>query len=265
MSAERGIRQVAELLLRSRYAVAFTGAGISTPSGIPDFRSPDSGLWTKDDPMVVASIYTFRTEPRIFYEWMQPTARLFAEAVPNSAHIALAQLEKVGLIKAVITQNIDDLHQKAGSQRVLELHGHLREAVCLQCGEEVATAGFLDDYLVAGKVPYCSECGGALKPKAVFMGEELPMDVLLDAQVESQKCDLMLVVGSSLTVVPAANLPIAACRSGADLVVVNNQATPVDGIAEVVLRGDVAEVLPQIAQACVEARRAAPSDRRPRT
>jgi NAD-dependent deacetylase len=253
--AERGVRRVAELLLRARHAVAFTGAGISTPSGIPDFRSPDSGLWTKDDPMVVASIYTFRIEPRIFYEWMRPTALLFAQATPNDAHTALAELEEFGLIKAVITQNIDNLHQEAGSRRVLELHGHLREAVCLKCRHVVSTAGFLDDYLLSGEVPYCDECGGALKPMAVFMGESLPMDVFLDAQMESQACDLMLVVGSSLTVVPAANLPMMAHRGGADLIIVNREETAADGIAEVVLRDDVAEVLPQIVRACRDARK----------
>src|SRR4030065_668198 len=126
------VGQAAELLLKDRHAVAFTGAGISTPSGIPDFRSPDSGLWTRDDPMVVASIHTFRTDPRIFYEWMQPTARLLTEAKPHAAHLALAELGELGLIKAVITQNIDNLHQKAGSTRVLELHGHRRDAVCMR-------------------------------------------------------------------------------------------------------------------------------------
>ncbi|MDH4208955.1 MAG: NAD-dependent deacylase, partial [Anaerolineae bacterium] len=104
------VGEAAELLLRARHAVAFTGAGISTPSGIPDFRSPESGLWAKDDPMVVASIHTFRADPRVFYEWMQPTARLFAKARPNAAHLALAELEELGLIRAVITQNIDNLH-----------------------------------------------------------------------------------------------------------------------------------------------------------
>ena len=117
------IGRAAELIVGAKHAVAFTGAGISTPSGIPDFRSPESGLWTKDDPMVVASIHTFRTEPAVFYEWIRPTPRLCAEAEPNAAHLALAELEETGLLKAVITQNIDNLHQRAGSERVLELHG----------------------------------------------------------------------------------------------------------------------------------------------
>ena len=244
------VGEAAELLLRARHAVAFTGAGISTPSGIPDFRSPESGLWAKDDPMVVASIHTFRADPRVFYEWMQPTARLFAKARPNAAHLALAELEELGLIRAVITQNIDNLHQMAGSTRVLELHGHLREAVCMRCQSVVAVEGLLQEYLLQGEVPYCERCGGALKPAAVFMGESLPMAVFLDAQMESQICDLMLVVGSSLSVVPAANLPIMAHRLGAGLIIVNYQETPADHIAKVVLREDLAQVLPDMVQAC---------------
>ena len=244
------IGRAAELILGAKYAVAFTGAGISTPSGIPDFRSPESGLWTKDDPMVVASIHTFRTEPAVFYEWIRPTARLFAEAEPNAAHLALAELEETGLLKAVITQNIDNLHQRAGSKRVLELHGHLREAVCMRCRRIIPAKGLVQRYMVEGKVPYCQDCGGALKPMAVFMGEPLPMDVFLDAQLESELCDLMLVVGSSLTVVPAANLPLAACRQGAALIIVDYRETRADAVADVVIRGDVAEVLPRIALAC---------------
>jgi NAD-dependent deacetylase len=244
------VGQAAELLLKARHAVAFTGAGISTPSGIPDFRSPDSGLWTRDDPMVVASIHTFRTDPRIFYEWMQPTARLLTEAKPNAAHLALAELEELGLIRAVITQNIDNLHQKAGSTRVLELHGHLREAVCMRCRRVSSAEGLIQDCLLGGKVPYCEECGGALKPAAVFMGESLPMEVFLDAQMECQICDLMLVIGSSLSVVPAADLPIMAHRAGAALIIVNYQETPADHLAEVVVREDLAEALPHIVRAC---------------
>ena len=246
------IDRAVELILRARYAVAFTGAGISTPSGIPDFRSPDSGLWTKDDPMVVASIGAFRRDPTVFYEWIRPTALLFAAAEPNAAHVALAELEETGLLKAVITQNIDDLHQRAGSKRVLELHGHLREAECLECRRVTPAEGLVRRYMVEGNVPYCPDCGGALKPMAVLMGEQLPMDVFLDAQLESELCDLMLVVGSSLTVVPAANLPLSACRQGAALIIVDHRDTRADVVADVVIRGDVADVLPQIARACLD-------------
>jgi NAD-dependent deacetylase len=252
VSVQKEIDRAAELLTSVRYAVAFTGAGVSTPSGIPDFRSPGSGLWAKDDPMVVASIRTFRVEPRIFYEWMRPTVRLFMEAKPNTAHTALAQLEELGLLKAVITQNIDNLHQMAGSKHVLELHGHLREAVCMGCQRVVSTEGLIEKYMLEGDVPYCRECGGVLKPKAVFMGEPLPLGVLTEARMESQLCDLMLVAGSSLTVVPAADLLYVARRQGAELIIVNYQETPADHLAEVVIRDDVSEALPQILQACRE-------------
>jgi NAD-dependent deacetylase len=252
MSNEEEISTAAGLLLAARHAVAFTGAGISTPSGIPDFRSPESGLWTKNDPMVVASIHTFRTEPSVFYEWMRPTARLLAQARPNAAHLALAELEELGLLHAVITQNIDNLHQMAGSRRVLELHGHLREAVCIRCHRTFPTEGMLSEFMVSGQVPYCEACGGALKPAAVLMGEPLPMDVFSDAERKIQACDVMLVAGSSLTVVPAADLLYLARRRGSELIIVDYQETPADYLAEVVIREDVAQALPQIVQACRE-------------
>ena len=250
MLLEESIKKAAELFLSSRYAVVLTGAGISTPSGIPDFRSPDSGLWNKVDPMAVASIWVFRTQPEVFYEWMRPTARLFLEAKPNPAHLALADLEEMGLLKAVITQNIDDLHQKAGSQRVLELHGHFREAVCMSCQQVLPTEGIIYEYILEGKVPHCDECGGVLKPKAIFFGEPLPMDVFFEAQIEAQSCDLLLVAGSSLEVIPAADLPFVARNLGARLIVVNNQPTPADRMAEVVIHEDVAEILPAIVEIC---------------
>jgi len=252
MRDEEKIARAAGLLLAARHAVALTGAGVSTPSGIPDFRSPELGLWSKNDPMVVASIDTFRREPSVFYEWMRPTAQLFAQAKPNAAHIALAELEELGLLSAVITQNIDNLHQIAGSSRVLELHGHLREAVCIRCHRTVSAEGLLPEYMLSGHVPYCEACGGALKPAAVFMGEPLPMEVFAEAERESQACDVMLVVGSSLTIVPAANLPLLACRRGAKLIIVNLEETMLDGIATAVIREDVAEALPRIVTACRE-------------
>ena len=250
MSVEESIRRAAELFLAARHAVALTGAGISTRSGIPDFRSPDSGLWTKVDAMAVASIYTFRSRPETFYEWMRPLSKLFLDAKPNPAHLALVDLEGMDLLKAVITQNIDDLHQDAGSKRVLQLHGHLREAICMRCQLEISTEGIVSEYMLEGKVPYCHECGGVLKPKAIFFGEPLPMDVFLEAETEARTCDLMLVAGSYLEVVPAANLPFVAQSLGAKLIIVNYQTTPADGRADVVIHEDVAEILPAIAGIC---------------
>jgi NAD-dependent deacetylase len=250
MSIEESIRRAAGLFLGARYAVALTGAGMSTPSGIPDFRSPGSGLWTKVDAMAVASIATFRTQPEIFYEWMRPLAQLFLEAKPNPAHLALAELEEMGILKAVITQNIDDLHQDAGSKRVLQLHGHLREAICMRCQLDIPTEGIVSEFMLEGKVPHCGQCGGVLKPRAIFFGEPLPMDVFLEADMEARTCDLMLVAGSYLEVVPAANLPFVASSLGAKLIIVNYQRTAADGRADIVIHEDVADILPAIVEIC---------------
>jgi len=248
MDTKRQIERAAALIVNSNYAVALTGAGISTPSGIPDFRSPGSGLWEKVNPMLVASVFSFRLRPQAFYEWARPLAKKLLEAEPNPAHLALAELEEMGLLKAVITQNIDNLHQRAGSKRVLELHGNMRQATCLKCRKVVSTQDMIEQFL-EGKVPRCS-CGGLLKPNVVFFGEPLPRWVLLEAWGEAERCDLVLVVGSSLEVTPAAEIPFVALRRGAKAIVVNYQPTPLDSRAEVVIRDDVAKVLPQISRRC---------------
>jgi NAD-dependent deacetylase len=245
MSTQWQIEKAADLIAHSNYVVALTGAGISTPSGIPDFRSPGTGLWEKANPMLVASAFSFRLQPQAFYEWARPLARKLLEAKPNPAHRALAELEEMGLLKAVITQNIDDLHQKAGSKRVLELHGNMRQATCLRCRKVVSTQGMMERFLESGEVPSCS-CGGLLKPNVVLIGEPLPRWVLLEAWGEAERCDLMLVVGSSLEIAPASEIPFVALRRGAKAIVINLQPTPLDSQAEVVIRRDVAEVLPQI-------------------
>jgi len=245
------IRKAAQLILTSKHAVALTGAGISTPSGIPDFRSPGSGLWEKVNPMLVASVFAFRLRPKKFFDWFRPLGRKLLEAEPNPAHIALARLEELGLLKVVITQNIDNLHQKAGSKRVLELHGHLREAQCMKCHKVVPTEGLWEKVLEEGELPRC-ECGGILKPKVVLFGEALPRGVFLEAWGEAQRCDLMLIVGSSLEVFPAAELPSVAYQSGARLIVVNLTETYADSMADVVIHEDVASVLPQIVDLCAQ-------------
>ncbi len=249
MSISSEIQQAAQLLRNARYAVALTGAGISTPSGIPDFRSPSSGLWTKANPMLVASILAFRLRPQAFYNWVRPLASLLLEAQPNSAHRALAELEEMGLLKVIITQNIDDLHQKAGSKRVLELHGHLREATCIRCHKVVPAQGLIKQFVADGQVPRC-QCGGVVKPNIVLFGEQLPLNVLTEAQNEARKSDLMLVAGSSLEVTPASDIPFIVRRKGARIIIVNYQHTSMDRHAHVVIHEDVAQVLPQIVAAC---------------
>jgi NAD-dependent deacetylase len=242
------IERAAALIRGARHMIALTGAGQSTPSGIPDFRSPSSGLWEKHDPMLVASIWAFRLNPKAFFDWIRPLATQLLNAAPNPAHQALAELEELGLLKVVITQNIDNLQQRAGSRRVLELHGHLREATCVRCYREFAIDPALQTMILAGKVPRCT-CGGVLKPNVILFGEQLPALVLHEAMAQARGCDLILISGSSLTVSPAAELPFLAVEHGAKAVIVNLQPTDFDPLAEVVIHGDVCEVLPRIVAA----------------
>jgi NAD-dependent deacetylase len=247
VSFEIEVERAAELVRESHYMVALTGAGHSTASGIPDFRSPQSGLWEKADPMLVASVWSFRLKPETFYHWIRPLVRTMLDARPNPAHFALAELERRGILKAVITQNIDDLHQRAGSQRVLELHGHMREATCVRCYKVVPVEPLIQP-LLDGQVPHC-ECGGVLKPNVILFGEQLPVRVFNEARAEAKRCDLFLVAGSSLEVIPAADLPYVAIRSGAQGMIVNYQPTDFDRHAQVVIHGDVTEILPRIVAA----------------
>ena len=242
------IQRAAELVRQARHMIAFTGAGHSTASGIPDFRSPGSGLWEKDNPMLVASVWAFRLNPKTFYRWIQPMADRLLHAPPNPAHYALAEMEALGFLKTIVTQNIDNLHQRAGSRRVLELHGHMREATCIRCYDKVPIDPQLEQIVLGGKVPYC-HCGGVLKPDVILFGEQLPIRVLNEAMAEARRCDLILVAGSSLEVTPAADIPFLAVQSGARAIIVNLEPTVFDPQADVVIHGDVAEVLPAIAAA----------------
>ncbi|MCX7683138.1 MAG: NAD-dependent deacylase [Anaerolineae bacterium] len=244
------IALVVKLLRQTRYQVALTGAGTSTPSGIPDFRSPGSGMWERYDPMEVASIQSFRRDPRVFYNWIRPLASALLTARPNPGHLALAELERQGLLKAIITQNIDTLHQQAGSREVLELHGHLREATCINCYRVVPTRDLLDVFLASNDVPRCSRCGGVMKPNVILFGEQLPIQVVNAALLHTRQADLMLVIGSSLEVAPASHLPLMVLERNGRLVVINMTPTYVDELADVVIHADLAEVLPRIAQAC---------------
>jgi len=244
------IARAARLLREARYAVALTGAGISTPSGIPDFRSPGSGLWERVDPVAVASLYAFRRSPEAFYDWIRPLAELLRDAVPNPGHLALARLEAAGYLRAVITQNIDDLHQAAGSVEVLEVHGHLRSATCIDCYRARPTTGLLRRFVRDRNMPCCPACGGVMKPDVVLFGEQLPIDVINAARAHVDSADLMLVAGSSLEVEPVSRLPMRIHSQGGRLIVVNLGSTYIDEAADVVIHGDVATVLPRIARAC---------------
>jgi len=241
----------ADLLRQARHAVAFTGAGISTPSGIPDFRTPGEGLWEKADPMKVASIHTFRRAPEIFYSWVRPLIDTLNAAEPNQAHSALAELERSGRLKAVITQNIDGLHQRAGSHEVLELHGHLRTMTCLDCFRNWPTEDALDA-VRGGDVPRCRICGGVVKPDAILFGEQLPSSVFIAGMEHVRRADLILVIGSSLVIMPAAKLPALVHAKGGNVLIFNREATYADAFAAAVFRDDAAEVLPRLVEECLE-------------
>jgi NAD-dependent deacetylase len=239
--------RAADLLRSSRYAVALTGAGISTPSGIPDFRSPGSGLWERFDPMEVASLSAFRRNPRRFFAWARPLASSIQAARPNSAHLALVRLEKCGLLKAVITQNIDGLHRRAGSKTVLEVHGSLDTLTCTRCGRQMDAAPCLNDFLNSGVIPRCPACGAVAKPDIVLFGEMLPLEVWQRAMGHIQNCDLVLVAGTSLEVAPVSDLPLLAIDHGAHLLIFNREPSGLDARADVILRGDLVETLPLVA------------------
>jgi len=240
------IEYIADLLRKAKHAVALTGAGISTPSGIPDFRSEGTGLWSRDEPLEVASLNTFRTAPERFFVWFRPLASQILNAEPNPAHIALAELEKAGCIKSIITQNIDALHHKAGSENVIEMHGTMRTLSCTQCFQVAEAKDYLKAYVEHGIAPHCPVCNGLLKPDLILFGEQLPQKAWYAAQRESRRCDLMLVAGSSLEVLPVAGLPMQAIDRGAHLAILNNSPTYLNVRADVAIQEDVAAILPAI-------------------
>jgi len=246
------IRFAAELIRKAKRTVVLTGAGISTPSGIPDFRSEDSGLWTKVDPEV-ASLNAFRYHPEKFYQWIRPLAGHIFAAQPNPAHLALARLENAGYIQTVITQNIDLLHQKAGSRNVLETHGSLKTFTCTACFRKFNGTPFIEPFIRDGAIPHCTSCEVILKPDVILFGEQLPVQTWNDALSASRTCDLMFVAGSSLEVLPVAGLPLQALDRGAHLIIVNHYPTYLGVRADIVILDDVATVIPAISEVVLDA------------
>jgi NAD-dependent deacetylase len=240
-----GTEQLAELIRESERVVALTGAGISVPSGIPDFRSPGEGIWEKVDPMEVAHIDAFRADPSRFWGFYRPRFQTLGSKQPNAAHAALAELESRGLLDAVITQNIDMLHVKAGSQNVIEVHGSIRTSSCFDCGETYELDEVTSLFNVQGAA-ICGECNGNVKPDVVLFGEMLPAAAMAQAERLAGEADLMLCVGSSLEVFPVAGLPSVTLASGGRLAIVTKGPTAFDADAEVKLDGDVAEELPAV-------------------
>jgi NAD-dependent protein deacetylase/lipoamidase len=235
--------RLAELIRGAGSVVALTGAGISVPSGIPDFRSPGAGLWENVDPMEVAHIDAFHRDPERFWSFYSQRFQTLEDKRPNPAHEALARLEEAGLLTAVITQNIDRLHRLAGSREVVEVHGSIESSSCLGCQgayklEDTRRRGARDPR----RVPRC-DCGRPLKPDVVLFGEYLPTAAIARAEHLAASADLMLCIGSSLEVYPVAGLPELTLRAGGKVAIITQGSTPLDGIASVRMPGDVVEEL----------------------
>lgn len=236
-------RRLAEALAGATRIVAFTGAGISTESGIPDFRGPQ-GIWTKVDPADF-TIQNYLANPEHRKRvWRMRIENFLKAYEPNPAHHAIAELERMGLLDCVVTQNIDGLHQKAGNTRVLELHGHTREAKCMRCDRRWPTEEISARVEAGDEDPHCEHCEGIIKVCTVSFGEAMPQDVLAESFARAEACDLCLVVGSSLVVFPAADVPLAAARGGARLAIVNAEPTPMDRLADPVVAAQAGRVLP---------------------
>ncbi len=234
---------LAGLLRSAERAVVLTGAGVSVPSGIPDFRSPGTGLWENVNPMEVAHIDVFRRQPDRFWAFYGERFSSLRDKQPNAAHEVLAELERRGLIRGVVTQNVDTLHRRAGSRNVIEVHGSIEQSVCPECGCRVPVERVLELLAAAPGAPECGACIAPLKPDVVLFGEMLPEQAMADAYALAAEADLMLCVGSSLEVHPVASLPAVTLENGGRLAIVTQGSTPYDHEAEVSLRGDVVEEL----------------------
>ena len=243
-----GIGALAELIGSAERVVALTGAGISVPSGIPDFRTPGEGLWAKVDPMKVATIDAFHRDTRAFWDFYRPRFDLLGDKLPNPAHEALAELERRGRLEAVITQNIDRLHRAAGTRELVEVHGSIATSSCTTCGSswplEQVEALFDDEGIAV-----CGACSGKVKPDVVLFGEMLPLAAIERARELAEGADLMLCIGSSLEVYPAAGLPDLTLQGGGRIAILTQGETPYDAEATVRLSGDLAEELPAVVAA----------------
>jgi NAD-dependent deacetylase len=244
LAQRAGVARLAELVREAGSVIALSGAGISVPSGIPDFRSPGTGLWERVDPMELAHIDAFHRDPVRFWSFYGERFATLSDKQPNGAHEALVTMERHGLLDAVITQNIDMLHSRAGTRELLEMHGSIATCSCPQCGFSVTlerARGLLR--AAADGVPRCEPCGAALKPDVVLFGEMLPRRALDRARALCEAADLLICVGSSLEVHPVAGLPLLTHAAGGAVAIVTQGATPLDGIASVRLDGDVVDEL----------------------
>jgi len=237
-ATESAVQRLAELIRESACTVALTGAGVSVPSGIPDFRTPETGIWANVDPMEVAHIDVFEDDPARFWSYYRPRFATLGDKRPNGAHGALAELERRGLLAGTITQNIDRLHRAAGSQNVVEVHGSIATSTCRTCSVSYGLDE-VDALFDGAGVAVCSACGGAVKPDVVLFGEMLPKAAMKQAQELAAQAELMLCIGTSLVVHPVAGLPEVTKACGGQLALVTKGPTPYDGDAVLKLEGEV--------------------------
>jgi NAD-dependent deacetylase len=241
------VSALAELIRSRQPCVVLTGAGVSTESGIPDFRSP-TGLWAQFDPLEYGSIEAFHRDPRKVWSFYKPRVAMLTETEPNPAHTALAELEELGFVEAVVTQNIDLLHDRAGTRELVEVHGSIRTSTCPGCGSSYELVQVLD-LLAEADAPACPSCGEILKPDVVFFGELLPPTAIDRAYELARRARLLLVVGSALEVYPVAGLPLETIGTGGELAIVNRGPTGFDAQASLKIDGSAGEVLSQVVAA----------------
>jgi NAD-dependent deacetylase len=242
-TASSELARLAGLVREARSVVALTGAGISVPSGIPDFRSPGTGLWERVDPMEVAHVDAFARDPVAFWGFYAERFTTLEDKRPNGAHLALVQMERAGMLDAVVTQNVDMLHRKAGTHELIEVHGSIASCSCSACGLSEPLADVRErlraDREAGDGVPRCRECGAAMRPDVVLFGELLPAGALARAEQLCLGADVLLCIGSSLEVHPVASLPLLTHRSGGAVAIITQGPTPLDAIAAVRADGDV--------------------------
>lgn len=246
---EKAIAQAAEMVRSARHVIALTGAGISTESGIPDFRSA-GGLWQKYDPAEYASIHSFQSNPGKVWKMLFDMIDLTRKARPNPGHRALAELEEMGFLKCVVTQNIDNLHQAAGSVNVIEYHGNVSRLECIHCGAEYGESDFDIDEIAEKRVPpLCAGCRGVLKPGVIFFGEMIPREAMILSETEAQEADLVLVIGTSAVVYPAAGIPLIAKQHDARIIEFNTESTELTRYAtDLFIMGMAGTTLPELAR-----------------
>ncbi|TAL33011.1 MAG: NAD-dependent deacylase [Spirochaetes bacterium] len=241
---DQSYQQAAEIIKHSRHCIALTGAGISVESGIPDFRGA-CGLWQKYDPMEYAHIDNFRRDPDKIWRMLYELMALTSGARPNPAHVALATLERNNLLKSIITQNIDNLHQSAGSRNVIEFHGNAHLLDCIWCGASYSA----DEFTLNGNPPRCHSCGKVLKPSVVFFGEMIPAQALRDSETQSRAADVVLVIGTSAVVYPASSIPFSAKQRGAKVIEINLESTGLtNSITDVFIQGMAGTTLPALVE-----------------